>query len=44
MPELLLIYDKQCPFCDHYCRLVRIRAAVGTLANLTYGADRRHPA
>ncbi|WP_020681682.1 DCC1-like thiol-disulfide oxidoreductase family protein [Marinobacterium rhizophilum] len=31
MPELLLIYDKECPFCDRYCRLVRIRAAVGTL-------------
>ncbi|ANG61839.1 hypothetical protein A8C75_04650 [Marinobacterium aestuarii] len=31
MRELLLIYDKQCPFCEHYCRLVRIRAAVGTL-------------
>lgn len=31
MTEFLLIYDKQCPFCDHYCRLVRIRAAVGTL-------------
>jgi predicted DCC family thiol-disulfide oxidoreductase YuxK len=29
MPELLLIYDKQCPFCDRYARLVRIRASVG---------------
>lgn len=31
MPELLLIYDKQCPFCDRYARLVRIRASVGEL-------------
>jgi len=31
MTDIVLIYDKQCPFCDRYCRLVRIRAAVGTL-------------
>ncbi|HUO83346.1 MAG TPA: DCC1-like thiol-disulfide oxidoreductase family protein [Gammaproteobacteria bacterium] len=27
-----LIYDGQCPFCDRYCRLVRIRETVGELA------------
>ncbi|MDH3646697.1 MAG: DUF393 domain-containing protein [Gammaproteobacteria bacterium] len=29
--ELLLVYDKQCPFCDAYCRLVRVREAAGKL-------------
>ncbi|MFC3285083.1 DCC1-like thiol-disulfide oxidoreductase family protein [Litchfieldella rifensis] len=29
--EMLLVYDKQCPFCDHYCRLVRLRDSVGSL-------------
>lgn len=30
-PDLVLVYDKQCPFCDAYCRMVRVRAAAGTL-------------
>lgn len=30
-PELLLVYDKACPVCDMYCRLVRIRESVGDL-------------
>lgn len=29
--DVVLVYDKQCPFCDHYCRMVRIRQAVGHL-------------
>ena len=29
--EILLVYDKQCPVCDGYCRLVRIEEAVGDL-------------
>jgi len=29
--EILLIYDAECPVCDVYCRLVRIRASVGKL-------------
>ena len=29
--EILLVYDKQCPVCDNYCRLVRIRETVGDL-------------
>lgn len=29
--EVVLVYDKQCPFCDHYSRLVRLRESVGTL-------------
>jgi len=29
--EILLVYDKQCPACDFYCNLVRIRESVGEL-------------
>ncbi len=29
--EILLVYDKECPVCDAYCRMVRIRDSVGTL-------------
>lgn len=29
--EILLIYDKECPACDNYCQLVRIRESVGNL-------------
>jgi len=29
--EILLVYDKQCPACDFYCHLVRIRETVGWL-------------
>lgn len=29
--EILLVYDKECPLCDAYCRMVRIRESVGTL-------------
>lgn len=32
MPEpILLIYDKDCPACNAYCQLVRIRQSVGEL-------------
>jgi hypothetical protein len=27
--EVLVIYDKQCPACDYYCNMVRIRESVG---------------
>ena len=30
-PEILLVYDKECPLCNAYCRMARIRAAVGEL-------------
>ncbi|NNF51315.1 MAG: DUF393 domain-containing protein [Gammaproteobacteria bacterium] len=30
-PEVLLVYDKQCPACDFYCKLARIRESVGQL-------------
>jgi len=30
-PEILLVYDRECPVCDAYCRLVRIRESAGTL-------------
>lgn len=29
--DIYLVYDKQCPACDYYCNLVRIRESVGTL-------------
>jgi len=29
--EILLIYDKECPACDNYCQVVRIRESVGKL-------------
>jgi len=29
--EVLLVYDEQCPMCDAYCRMVRLRESVGTL-------------
>ncbi len=29
--QILLVYDKQCPLCDSYCQLVRIRESVGEL-------------
>ena len=30
-PEILLIYDKECPACNMYCQIVRIRESVGDL-------------
>lgn len=30
-PAILLIYDKDCPACNAYCQLVRIRQSVGEL-------------
>jgi predicted DCC family thiol-disulfide oxidoreductase YuxK len=29
--EILLIYDKECPACDTYCRLVEVRPSAGRL-------------
>ena len=29
--EILLIYDKECPACNNYCQVVRIRESVGNL-------------
>ena len=29
--EILLVYDKQCPACDAYCGMIRVRELVGTL-------------
>ena len=29
--EILLVYDMECPVCDNYCRLVRIKESVGDL-------------
>ena len=29
--DIVLVYDKQCPACDNYCRFVRIRESLGSL-------------
>jgi predicted DCC family thiol-disulfide oxidoreductase YuxK len=29
--EVILVYDRQCPVCDAYCRMVRIGESAGTL-------------
>lgn len=29
--EILLVYDRQCPVCDAYCRMARIRESLGVL-------------
>jgi predicted DCC family thiol-disulfide oxidoreductase YuxK len=30
-PNILLVYDKECPLCNAYCQVVRIRKTVGNL-------------
>ena len=37
--DIFLVYDKQCPACDFYCNLVRIRESVGRLVLI----DAREP-
>ena len=29
--NIFLVYDKECPACDNYCRIIRIRDDVGDL-------------
>lgn len=29
--QVVVVYDKQCPACDYYCNLLRIRESVGRL-------------
>ena len=29
--EVLVVYDKECPACDYYCNMVRIKESVGRL-------------
>ncbi len=29
--EILLVYDKECPACNNYCQVVRIREDIGKL-------------
>lgn len=31
MADVIVVYDKECPACNYYCNLVRIREAVGEL-------------
>ena len=37
--KIFLVYDKECPACDFYCNLVRIRESVGNVLLL----DARDP-
>lgn len=37
--EILLVYDQECPVCDAYCRLVRIRENVGDLKIVNARSD-----
>jgi len=37
--DIFLVYDKECPACDFYCKLVRIRESIGNLILV----DARHP-
>lgn len=37
--HIILVYDKECPACDNYCRIVRIREDLGELVLL----DARNP-
>ncbi len=37
--EILLVYDRQCPVCEAYCRLVRVRESVGPLTLIDARAD-----
>lgn len=40
MPEpIVLIYDKDCPACNAYCHLVRIRQSVGELTLINARED-----
>ena len=41
--EILLVYDEECPLCDTYCHLVRIRETVRALrlVNARDGSDVR---
>jgi len=32
--KVVIVYDKQCPACDYYCNMVRIRESVGHLVLL----------
>ena len=32
--EVFVVYDKQCPACDYYCHMVRIRESVGSVVLL----------
>ena len=29
--EILLVYDKECPACNNYCQMIRIKESLGEL-------------
>lgn len=30
-PEILLVYDRECPACNTYCQIIKIRETIGDL-------------
>ncbi len=30
-PEILLVYDRECPVCNSYCQIIKIRKTIGDL-------------
>ena len=37
--KIYLVYDEECPLCDHYCRMVSIRKSVGELVLINARED-----
>ncbi len=37
--KIYLVYDEECPLCDHYCRMVNIRKSVGELVLINARED-----
>jgi len=37
--QILLVYDKECPACDNYCQVVKIRESVGELVIISARDD-----
>ena len=37
--DILLVYDKECPACNYYCNLARIRSSVGNLVLVNARGD-----
>ena len=34
--EVLVVYDKECPACDYYCNMVRIKDRKSTRLNSSH--------
>jgi predicted DCC family thiol-disulfide oxidoreductase YuxK len=40
-PDIILVYDQQCPFCHHYSKMVRIKHSGGRISLIN--ARESHP-